>query len=240
MSLGDGNMNEENWVARWESHCGVAPRLTRFFSSEPARRLVKECRQQGLQPQMLAFALIYFVWPAEEQKKLPTRDSLDKGTALLAKAARWLSQHGKEGLSLPGVDEVTTRLRQYATTLHQEIIPVSIGNFAVAERPFSRRDRGKRRAVFFLTGCAQERGTARKPWALITGFLVLCGLVPRTTKPKTVATWWSNCLERDRKQSGRPDTWESELEEHQEGFYEWFRTMNQEVEQSWSRTKSPQ
>jgi hypothetical protein len=233
-------MIEEDWVAAWEGYCGVAPRLTRVFSSKQARQLVAEFRQHGIQPQVLAFALIHFVWPAEEQKKLPARNTLDEGAAVFSEAAKWLSQYGKKGLSLPGVDEVTNRLRQYAMTLHQEVITVGIGNLALAERPFSRRDRGKRRAVFFLTGCAQERGTTRKQWGLITGFLVLCGLVPRTTKPKTVATWWSNCLERDRKQSGRPDTWESELEEHQEGFYEWFRTMNQEVEQSWSRTKSPQ
>jgi hypothetical protein len=232
-------MKKENWLATWEGYCGVAPRLTRFFSSEPARRLVEECRRQGFQPQMLAFALIHFVWPAEEQKKLPARDTLDEGAAVFAKAARWLSQHGRKGLSLPGVDEVTNRLKQYATTLRREIIPVSIGNLAVEERPFSRRARGKRRAVFFLTACARERGTTRPRWALITEFLVLCGLVPQATKPKTVATWWSNSLERDRRQKGRPDTWESELEEHQEGFYEWFRTMNQEVEHSWSKTKSP-
>lgn len=232
-------MNEEDWVTAWEGYCGVAPRLTRFFSSEPAHQLIAECRKQGLQPQILAFALIHFVWPAEEQNKLPAHDTLDEGAAVFAKAARWLSQHGKEGLSLPGVDEVTSRLRQYATTLGREIITVSIGNLAVAERPFSRRDRGKRRAVFFLTGCGQERGTARPPWALITKFLVLCGLVPQATKPKTVATWWSNSLERDRRQKGRPDTWESELEDHQEGFYEWFRTMNQEVEQSCLKTTSP-
>lgn len=238
MSLGDGNMNEEDWVAAWEGYCGVAPRLTRFFSSEPAHQLVTECRKQGLQPQMLAFALIYFVWPAEEQKKLPAQDTLDQGAAVFSKAAQWLSQHGKKGLSLPSVDEVTNRLTQYATTLRREIIAVSTGNFVIAERPHSRRDRGKRRAVFFLTGCAQERGIGRPPWAMITKFLTLCGLVPQATKPKTVATWWANCLERDRKQQGRPDTWKSELEEHQEGFYEWFRAMNQEVEQSRPRTRS--
>ena len=69
MLLGDGNMKKEDWVAEWEGYYGVAPRLTRFFSSEPSRRLVEECRQQGLPPQMLAFTLIHFVWPAEEQKK---------------------------------------------------------------------------------------------------------------------------------------------------------------------------
>ena len=231
-------MNEEDWVAAWEGYCGVAPRLTRFFSSEPSCRLVEECRKQGLPPQMFAFALIHLVWPAEEQKKLPARDTLDEGAAVFTNAAQWLSQYGKEGLSLPGVDEVTNTLRQYATTLRQEIMTVSIGNLAAAERPFSRRDRGKRRAVFFLTACVW-RTAARPPWALITEFLGLCGLVPQATKPKTVATWWSNSLERDRRQKRHPDTWESELEEHQEGFYEWFKTMNQEVEQSWSK-KSPQ
>lgn len=237
MSVGDGNMHEEDWVAAWEGYFGLAPRLTQFFSSEPARRLVADCRQQGFQPQMLAFALIYFVWPATDQKKLPPRKTLDTGAALFSDAAQWLSQHGKEGLSLPAIDEVTNRLKQYATTLRQEIITVSIGNFAVAERPFSRRDRGKRRVVFFLTACVW-RTAAQPPWALITEFLVLCDIVPPATKPKTVATWWSNSLERDRRQKGYPDTWESELEMHQDGFYEWFRTTNREVEQSWSKTQS--
>ena len=233
-------MHEEDWVAAWETYCGVAPRLTHFFSSEPARRLIEECRRQDLQPQMLAFTLIHFVWPAEEQRKLPAQATLNEGAAVILKAARWLSQYGKEGLPLPGVDEVTNRLRQYETALRQEIKTVSIGNVALAERPHSRRERGKRRTVFFLTECARAAGTARPPWVLITEFLVSCGLVPPATKPKTVATWWSNCLERDRTQQERPDTWKSELEKHQEGFFEWFRTMNQEITQSDSKTNSPE
>ena len=233
--MGDGSMHEDDWIAAWENYCGVAPRLTHFFSSEPGHRLVEKCRQQGFQPQILAFALIYFVWPAKEQKKLPARKILNAGAAVLSEAAQWLSQHGKEGLPLPGIDEVTNRLKQYSTTLRQEIIPVSMGNLALAERPFSRRDRGKRRAVFFLTACVW-RVAARSPWTLITEFLVLCGLASQATKPKTVATWWSTSLERDRKQKGH--TWKSELEAHQEGFYEWFKETNQEIEMNWSKTKS--
>ena len=128
-------MKKEDWVAEWEGYYGVAPRLTRFFSSEPSRRLVEECRQQGLPPQMLAFTLIHFVWPAEEQKKLPAQATMDKGSAVCSEAAQWLSQHGKKGLSLLDVDEVTNRLRQYATTLRREIMPVSIGNLTLRNVP---------------------------------------------------------------------------------------------------------
>lgn len=224
-------MNEEEWIAAWEGYCGVAPQLTRFFSSEQALRLITDCRRQGLQPQMLAFTLIHFIWPAQGLKKLPAQATLDKGAAVFLKAAQWLSQHGKEGLLLPEVDETTNRLTQYALILRREISTVGIGNLAVSGRPCSTRQRAKRWAVFFLTACVWKTA-ARPPWAVITEFLVLCGLVPQSTKPKTVATWWSNSLERDRKQKGRPNTWEKELEVHQEGFYQWFRAMNQEVEQS--------
>ena len=82
--------------------------------------------------------------------------------------------------------------------------------------PNTRRERAKRQVVFFLTGYFTSLGRTRAPWKLITEFLILAGLAGSRTKPKSIATWWSNLLKRE-------VTPENPIEPFQKDLILWFQ-----------------
>jgi hypothetical protein len=186
---------------------GVAPRLSHFFSSPEARTVLREfqsCASTQGDVEVLAFLLIFYVWPETERKKRRPSPQTLKATA------RSLDQCRRRVATLvdtcllgvpEAVQQTCDRLQQWATHLTAEArgLPmVSIGTISMgATPPAAKRHRAKRQVVFFLTHYFHTLGCPTPPWRIITQFLILAKLAPSTATDQRIATWWSNVTRRE-------------------------------------------
>jgi hypothetical protein len=226
-------MMMDTWISRWEARFGVAPRLSEFFADSEARAFLRDFESgadvQG-DVEVLAFLLIFMVWPDREWQKQPSRPVVQETVRDLEQARRSLGRVSETGwLGTPQrVKEVQEVLRQWAGVLRARatFMPsITVGTITTGGHPPVRgRQRGKRQVVFFLTYYFKMLGYRRPPWGLMTRFLILCRLVPRRTTAKDVATWWSTVLERHHRQKH-----DEPLAPVQESFLAWYQQCKASV-----------
>ena len=201
----------DRWIERWETAMGVAPRLRNFFSSPEARTVLREfksCADTKGDVEVLAFLLIFFVWPETEWKRRPSHQTLRETARSLEQCRRRVAT--LVGTGLLGAPEAVTqtcdKLQQWAAHLNAQVgaMPmVRIGKILIGGTPPApKRHRAKRQVVFFLTHYFHTLGGPTPPWRLITKFLVLAKLTPSTATDKHIATWWSNVIRREHRTEG--------------------------------------
>lgn len=201
----------EEWIIRWETTFGVAPRLSQFFASLEARALLRAVESEGEVPgdvEVFAFLLIIFVWPEEEWQKQPSWSAVLESIRCLEQAQQSLEPVTNTGWlgSRERVHEVQGLWGQWAGILRARMqyrSSVTVGRQAIWGNPPARgRHRGKRRVVFFLVHYFQTLSYRRTPWDQIVRFLILCGLVDQGTTGKEVGTWWSTVRDRHQRRYG--------------------------------------
>lgn len=227
----------EEWITRWETTFGVAPRLSQFFARPEARALFcaveSEAEVRG-DVEVFAFLLIVFVWPEEEWQKQPSGSAVQESIRRLEQARRSLASMSNTGWlgTSERVSEVRDLLGQWAGILRARMqygSSVTVGTQTIGGNPPVRgRQRGKRKVVFFLTHYFKTLGYRRTPWDQVTRFLILCHLVPKRTKAKEVATWWSTVRQRHRRQHGCAEP----LEPAQQGLLQLFHHYKARVRSS--------
>jgi hypothetical protein len=193
-------------IERWENSYGVAPRLSNFFSSSEGRTLLRDfasCAEAKGDVEVLAFLLIFYVWPEQDGIKRLARQTLIETARSLEDSSRRLREFAETRLfdSPEQINQTSDRLHHWATQLRAKasgVPAVRIGpNTWIAQNPpAAKRHRAKRRVVFFLTYYFHTLGCRTPPWQLITRFLILAKLLPSTTTDKQLATWWSNVIQR--------------------------------------------
>jgi hypothetical protein len=86
------------------------------------------------------------------------------------------------------------------TIFSKGLYPVKIGKYPIwGTLPQPRRQRTKRRVVFFLTGYFRYLNWPRPNWEIIWDFLNEAGVVNGQPNPKGLGSWWSNLLKRELK-----------------------------------------
>ena len=202
----------DRWIERWETGIGVAPRLSTFFSSPEARTLLREfksCANTEGDVEVLAFLLIFYVWPETDRKTgQPSPQTLKATARCLEQCSRRVATLADTGLlGVPEtVQQTCDQLQQWAIHLTLEargwpMIPM--GEFWIgAIPPAAKRHRAKRQVVFFLTHYFHTLGCPTPPWRIITRFLILAKLAPSTTTDQRIATWWSNVTRREHRTEG--------------------------------------
>jgi hypothetical protein len=205
-------MMMDQQIERWEDSYGLAPRLSHFFSSPEARTLLRDfssCADAKGDVEVLAFLLIFYVWPEQDGIKLPSHQTLKDTARSLEDCSRRLRELVETRLldSPEQVKETSDRLHHWATQLRAQtsgVPAVTIGpNTWIAENPpTAKRHRAKRRVVFFLTYYFHTLGCRTPPWQVITRFLILAKLLPSTATDKQLATWWSNVIQRHHRGAG--------------------------------------
>jgi hypothetical protein len=199
-------------IKRWEDRYGVPPRLSDFFASPEARTLLRDflsCADVEGDVEVLAFLVMFYVWPEQEGIKRPARQRLRETARSLEDASRRLRELTETRLldSPEQIKQTSDRLHCWVTQLRAQasgVPAVTIGpNTWIAQnQPAAKRHRAKRRVVFFLTYYFHTLGCRTPPWQLITRFLILAKLLPSTTSEKQVATWWSNIIQRHQRGRG--------------------------------------
>jgi hypothetical protein len=201
----------DTWIERWETALGVAPRLRNFFSSPEARTFLREfksCADTEGDVEILAFLLIYYVWPEIEWKTRPSRQALRETARSLEQCSRRVATLVGTGLlgSSESVKQTCDRLQQWPThlTAQASVMPmVRIGKMSMGRTPpTAKRHRAKRQVVFFLTPYFYTLGCPAPPWRILTKFLILAHLAPATATDKHIATWWSNVIRREHRTGG--------------------------------------
>jgi len=201
----------DTWIERWETTWGVAPRLSHFFSSPEARTVLREfesCADTTGDVEVLAFLLIFSVWPEQASKRGPSPQTLKETARSLEQCRRKVAKLVDTGvLGLPdAVQQTCDRLQQWATHLTAQARgwPMTpIGELWIGvSPPAAKRHRAKRQVVFFLTYYFHTLGCPVTPWRIITQFLILAKLAPSTATDKDISTWWSNVLGREHRTSG--------------------------------------
>jgi hypothetical protein len=205
-------MMDDRWIERWETGIGVAPRLSTFFSSPEARTLIRDfesCGHTMVDVEVLAFLLIFTVWPeADGKTRRPSPQGLKETARCLEQCSRRIATLADTGLlGLPeAVQQTCDRLQQWAThlTLEARGWPmVPMGEFWIgAIPPPAKRHRAKRKVISFLTYYFHTIGCPAPPWHIITRFLILAKLAPATATDKHIATWWSNVTRREHRTEG--------------------------------------
>lgn len=191
---------------------GVAPRLSTFFSEPEARALLREfksCASTQGDVEVLAFLLIFYVWPETAWKKRrPSPQTLKATARSLEQCSRRVATLIGTGLlGVPeAVQQTCDRLQQWATHLTEQARGwpmVSIGTISMGGTPpAAKRHRAKRQVVFFLTHYFHTLGCPTPPWRIITRFLILAKLAPSTAPDQRIATWWSNVTRREHRTGG--------------------------------------
>jgi hypothetical protein len=199
-------------IEQWETASGVAPRLSHFFSSPEAHTVFREfesCGNAMGDVEVLAFLLIFYVWPeTERETRRPSPQRLKEAARSLEQCSRKVATLADTGLlgSPEAVQQTCDRLQQWAThlTLEARGWPiVSMGHFLIGVTPpAAKRHRAKRQVISFLTYYFETLGCAVPPWRLITHFLILTSLAPATARDKHIATWWSNVQQREHRRAG--------------------------------------
>src|SRR4029077_7014838 len=83
-----GILMMDRWIERWETALGVAPRLSAFFASQDARTILRGFKSYANTEgdvEVLAFLLIFYVWPEQGRTRRPSPQTL-KNTARSLKA----------------------------------------------------------------------------------------------------------------------------------------------------------
>ena len=201
----------ETWVERWEKAWGVAPRLSHFFSSQEARTVLREfksCANTEGDVEVLAFLLIFSVWPEQAWKRRPSPQTLKKAARSFEECSRTIAKLANTGLleSPKVVQQIRDQLQQWATYLRgqERGLPMTPGGelWIGAAAPAGKRHRAKRQVVFFLTYYFHTLGCPVTPWRIITQFLILAKLAPSTARDQRIATWWSNLVRREDRRGG--------------------------------------
>ncbi len=196
----------ETWIQRWETKWGLAPRLSEFFSTPEADTLLREvdsCAEMKGDGEVLAFVLIFYVWPEQGRIRRPTPNTLKQMARSLTDASQHLATLAGTGLlGLPDtVQQTCDQLQQWAAhlTLEARGWPMTpIGELWIGTLPpAAKRHRAKRQTISFLTYYFKTLGCAVPPWQLITRFLILTKLAPSTARHDSIATWWSNVQQRE-------------------------------------------
>ena len=89
-------MMDDRWIERWETGIGVAPRLSTFFSSPEARTILREfksCANTEGDVEVLAFLLIFYVWPEQGRTRRPSPQTLKHTARSLEGSAAEASRH---------------------------------------------------------------------------------------------------------------------------------------------------
>jgi hypothetical protein len=217
----------------------VAPRLSDFFASPEARTLLRDfvssADAQG-DVEVLAFLLMFYIWPEQEAIKRPARQALKETARSLEDSSRRLRDLTETRLSdsPEHIEQTSDRLHHWATQLTAQasgVPAVTIGpNIWIAQKPpAAKRHRAKRRVVFFLTYYFHRLGCRTPPWQLITRFVILAKLLPSTTSEKQVATWWSNVIQRHQRGRGADP-----LPPFQQAQFTLFEHLKEEV---WSASE---
>jgi hypothetical protein len=196
----------ETWIQRWETKWGLAPRLSDFFSTPDARRVLREldsCAGTKGDSEVLAFLLIIYVWPDQGRTRRPSPQALKHIARSLKACSRSLATLAGTGLlGVPEtVQQTSNQLLQWAEHLRLEsrgwpMTPLGelwIGTIP----PAAKRHRAKRQVVFFLTHYFHTLGCSVTPWRIITQFLILAQLAPLSATEQRIATWWSNVQQRE-------------------------------------------
>lgn len=202
----------ETWIKRWETAMGVAPHLSAFFSVPEARAVLREfksCASTQGDVEVLAFLLIFYVWPETAWKKRrPSPQTLKATARSLEQCSRRVATLIGTGLlGVPeAVQQTCDRLQQWATHLTAQTRGwpmVSIGTISMGGTPPAAKcHRAKRQVVFFLTHYFHTLGCAAPPWRIITRFLILAKLARSTETDQRIATWWSNVTRREHRTGG--------------------------------------
>lgn len=204
----------DEWISRWETTFGVAPRLSQFFARPEARVLRRAVESEAEirgDVEVFAFLLVVCVWPEEAWQKQPSESAVHESIRALEQARRSLGSVSNTGWlgTSERVHEIRDLLGQWARILRDRIqygSSITVGTQTIGGKPPARgRQRAKRTVVFFLTSYFKTLGYRRPPWDQITRFLFLCRLVPQKTTAKEVGTWWSTVLTRHRRQHGRAE-----------------------------------
>lgn len=185
-------------IKRWGDRYGVVPRLSDFFVSPEAQTLLRDfasCAEVEGDVEVLAFLLIFYVWPEAEIRRASHR-ALGRTARSLEDSSRRLRELTETRLldSPEQIKQTSDRLHRWATQLTAQasgVPAVMVGpNTWIAQNPpAAKRHRAKRRVVFFLTYYFHTLGCRTPPWQLITQFLILAKLLPSTTSEKQLATW---------------------------------------------------
>lgn len=226
----------EKWIERWETALGVAPRLSNFFSSREARTVLREfenCAETKGDVEVLAFLLIFFVWPETEwKKKGPSLQTLTSTARSLEQCHRRLAALVRTGLlgEPEAVTQICDQLQGWALHLRGRAhetpeTAVMMGQSWMSGRPpGAKRHRAKRQVVFFLTHYFHTLGCSVPPWHVITQFFILTNLAPATATDKHIATWWSNVIRREHRIGGTET-----LAPHQQDHLRWFEDCKAQV-----------
>lgn len=201
-------MDDDRWIERWDTGIGVAPRLSTFFSSPDARTVLREFKSYANTTEgdveVLAFLLIFYVWPETDRKTgRPSPEVLKATARSLEQCSRRVATLADTGLlGVPdAVRQTSDQLQQWAThlTLEARGWPmVPMGEFHIgAIPPAAKAQRARRQVVSFLTHYFHTLGCSAPPWRLITRFLILTTLAPSTATDQGIGTWWSNTLGRE-------------------------------------------
>jgi hypothetical protein len=199
-------MMDDRWIERWETKWGLAPRLSDFFSTPDARTVLRElgsCAGMKGDAEVLAFILIFYVWPEQGRTRRPSPRTLKHMARSLKLCSRHLATLAGTGLlGVPDtVQQTCDQLRQWAAhlTLEARGWPMTpIGQLWIGTLPpAAKRHRAKRQTISFLTYYFKTLGRPAPPWQLITRFLILTKLIPSTARHNSIATWWSNVQRRE-------------------------------------------
>lgn len=231
----------EEWISRWETTFGVAPRLSQFCARPEARALRRALESEAEIPgdvEVFAFLLVVCVWPEEEWEKQPSDSAVQDAIRHLEQARRSLGSVSNTGWLgiFDRVHEIRDLLGQWARILRvrrQYGSSITVGTQTIWGKPAARgRQRAKRTVVFFLTYYFKTLGYRRTPWDQIARFLFLCGLAPNESMGKAVGTWWSTVLKRHGRQHGDAEP----LEPAQQGLLQLFQHYKAVV---WSSAVPP-
>lgn len=199
-------MMDDRWIERWETSIGVAPQLSTFFSSREAHTILREFKSYAKAEgdvEVLAFLLIFYVWPEQGRTRRPSPVTLKRIARSLKACSRHLATLAGTGLlGVPDtVQQTCDQLLQWAAhlTLEARGWPMTpIGELWIGTiPPAAKRHRAKRQTISFLTYYFETLGRPVPPWQLITRFLILTKLAPSTARHKHIASWWSNVQQRE-------------------------------------------
>src|SRR5262249_54276740 len=62
---------QADWIARWGSTYGMETRLREVFTNSQGQEVLKWFQKRKLEPDVLAYVLIYWVWPLQTVSVIP-------------------------------------------------------------------------------------------------------------------------------------------------------------------------
>ena len=226
----------EKWIQQWEYSFGVAPRLSEFFSSPGGKDLLKEfvTKKEGrtdADPQILAFLLVFWIWPGIDLECMPSREEQKQEMKTVKKAVRSLRTSERSGLVTGSQEGSVTsdELKGCVRNLEKQLqFPPSVlmGNLRFSGSFLNKKRESVRTyAVMILTGYFEYLNWPKPPWKIITKFLVLTGLVKKNSSSKHIASWWS-------KTKGGSNDHRGTIDVHQESWVKLFLDVQDKMEKT--------